>query len=132
MIRADVDRLGDIAAACSAISDYLDRPGVGDDIVIDAIRVRLIEIGEAVKDIDEQLLANEPDIPWSDIAQMRDQLTHHYFDTAYSIVRTTAEQDVPLLAAAVERMLVYAAVKRYEASDRASRPLRELKADLDL
>jgi hypothetical protein len=30
-----------------------------DDIVFDAIRVRLIEIGEAVKDIDPKLLATE-------------------------------------------------------------------------
>jgi uncharacterized protein with HEPN domain len=36
---------------------------------------------------------------------MRDQLAHRYFDTAHSIVRATAINDVPALAAAVERLL---------------------------
>jgi uncharacterized protein with HEPN domain len=99
------ERLGDIGAACEAIADYLDRAGADDDIVFDAIRVRLIEIGEAVKDIDPKLLKSEPAIPWTEISRMRDQLAHRYFDTAHSIVRATASQDVPALAAAVERLL---------------------------
>ncbi|MGH3990859.1 MAG: HepT-like ribonuclease domain-containing protein [Pseudonocardiaceae bacterium] len=39
------------------------------------------EIGEAVKGIDPGVLAHEPSIPWSDVAGMRDYLTHRYFDT---------------------------------------------------
>ena len=58
-----MERLGDIHAACAAIADYLVRDGADDDIVFDAIRVRLIEIGEAVKDIDPKLLESEPSIP---------------------------------------------------------------------
>jgi uncharacterized protein with HEPN domain len=73
-------------------------------MMFDAIRVRLIEIGEAVKDIDLETLRREPAVPWAEIARMRDHLTHHYFDTAHSIVRTTATDDIPLLAAAVERL----------------------------
>jgi len=46
MSRPPRERLGDIQAACHAITDYLDRAGIDDDIVFDAIRVRLIEIGE--------------------------------------------------------------------------------------
>ena len=105
MSRADVDRLLDIEAACEAITVYLRRRDIEDDIVFDAIRVRLIEIGEAVKDIDPSLLASEPDIPWIEISRMRDQLTHRYFDTAHSIVRSTATRDIPVLASAVKRLL---------------------------
>lgn len=37
-------------------------PGtLADGLVFDAVRVRLIEIGEAVKDVDPDLLAIEPD-----------------------------------------------------------------------
>lgn len=104
--RSDRDRLGDIAAACTAITSYLKRgDGADDDIVFDAIRARLIEIGEAAKDLTEPTKLAEPGIPWNDIARMRDQLTHHYFDTAHSIVRATATNDIPPLAAAVERLL---------------------------
>jgi uncharacterized protein with HEPN domain len=103
--RSDRDRLLDIKVACEAITAYLKRIYVDDDIVFDAIRVRLIEIGEAVRDIDSALLATQPGIPWIEISRMRDQLTHRYFDTAHSIVRATAANDVPALAAAVERLL---------------------------
>ena len=89
------ERLSDVQASCAAIADYLARAGVDDDIVFDAIRVRLIEIGEAVKDIDPKLLEGEPGIPWTEISRMRDQLAHRYFDTAHSIVRATAANDVP-------------------------------------
>ena len=99
------ERLGDIQAACAAITNYVAREGTDDDIVFDAIRVRLIEIGEAVKDIDPKLLEGEPSIPWAEISRMRDQLAHRYFDTAHSIVRATATNDVPALVSAVERLL---------------------------
>lgn len=105
MSRPDRERLSDIQAACEAIADYLAREGADVDIVFDAIRVRLIEIGEAVKDIDPELLATEPDIPWREIARMRDQLAHRYFDAAHSIVRATAVNDIPPLAEAATRLL---------------------------
>ena len=68
MSRSDFDRLHDIEAACGAIASYLARADIGEDIVFDAIRVRLIAIGEAVKDIDPALLAGEPGIPWREIS----------------------------------------------------------------
>jgi uncharacterized protein with HEPN domain len=105
MRRADDDRLRDIQIAGDAIRRYVERSDTDDDIVFDAIRVRLIEIGEAVKEIPPRRLASEPDIPWSDIAQMRDRLAHHYFDTDHAIVDATARHDVPLLLDAVGRLL---------------------------
>lgn len=105
MIRRASSRLLDIADACEAIQRYVARADVSDEIVFDAIRVHLIEIGEAVKDIDGSLTAQEPHIPWVEIARMRDHLAHRYFDTTHAIVLTTARVDIPLLAAAVSRML---------------------------
>lgn len=49
-------------------------------------------------------IASEPDIPWTEIARMRDQLTNRYFDTSHAIVLATARRDVPQLAAAVVRL----------------------------
>jgi uncharacterized protein with HEPN domain len=66
--------------------------------------VRLIEIGEAVKDIDPDLLAIEPTIPWKDVARMRDHLTHRYFDTDHAIVGATVEHDLPPLVDAARRL----------------------------
>jgi uncharacterized protein with HEPN domain len=97
-------RLEDILVACWIIADYVSR-AEDDGIVFDAIRIRLVEIGEAVKDLEPSVTASEPDIPWADMARMRDQLAHRYFDTSHAIVMSTARRDIPRLNAAVERLL---------------------------
>jgi uncharacterized protein with HEPN domain len=103
--RDDRQRLTDSLAAAEAIAEYAGQGDLDDGLVFDAVRVRLIEIGEAVKAIDPVLLAREPDIPWLDVTGMRDHLTHRYFDTAHTIVRATVTEDLPPLVAAVKRLL---------------------------
>ena len=85
MSRRDDQRLADILAAAQAIAAHVSRGGFDDGLIFDAVRVRLIKIGEAVKAIDPALLAEEPDIPWTDVAGMCNHLAHRYFDTAHSI-----------------------------------------------
>lgn len=68
------------------------------------MRIRLLEIGEAVKDISDELLASEPQTPWQDIARMRDHLAHHYFDTSHAIVQATVDRDLAQLESAVRRL----------------------------
>jgi uncharacterized protein with HEPN domain len=103
--RHNDQRLADILAATVAIKDHMGRGGLDDGLVFDAVRIRLIEIGAAVKAIDRDLLAREPDIPWVDIAGMRNHLAHRYFDTAHAIVQATISEDLPPLVAAVQRLL---------------------------
>lgn len=105
MSRRSADRLQDIVVAAQAIARHLERGLLEDSVVFDAVPLRLIEIGEAVKGIDPVVLEAEPEIPWRDIAGMRDQLAHHYFDASHAIVRATVENDLPVLVAAVERLL---------------------------
>ncbi|MDH2902503.1 MAG: DUF86 domain-containing protein, partial [Actinomycetota bacterium] len=99
--RHDEERLADIVDAITAIRSHLTRGDLSDGLIFDAIRLRLIEIGEAVKLLDPELLASEPDIRWSDAAGMRDWLAHPYFDTSRAIVEATIEEDLPPLEAAV-------------------------------
>jgi uncharacterized protein with HEPN domain len=103
--RDDRQRLTDILAAAAAIAEHTERGDLDDGLVFDAVRVRLIEIGEAVKAIDPDVLAREADIPWLDVAGMRNHLAHRYFDTAHTIVRATLAEDLPPLVAAVKRIL---------------------------
>ena len=105
MSRRDDERLDDVLAALAAIRDHLGRGDLSDGLVYDAVRVRLIEIGEAVKGLSAEVLATEPDLPWSEIARMRDHLAHRYFDTTHAIVASTVSQDLPQLRAAVTRLL---------------------------
>jgi len=90
--------------ALIAIKSHLQRGTLNDGLVFDAVRLRLIEIGEAVKGVDTDTLAMERDISWEDIAGMRDRLTHHYFDTSHAIVQATIDHDLPALEDAVTRL----------------------------
>lgn len=100
MSRHDAARLADIVEAVEAIRAHLSRGAISDGLVYDAVRVRLIEIGEAVKDIDPEMLDSQPDVPWKAIARMRDHLTHRYFDTDHAIVQDVVDNELsPLLDA---------------------------------
>ena len=54
----DRTRLADIADAIATIRSHIGRGPLSDGLIFDAVRVRLIEIGEAVKAISAELLAN--------------------------------------------------------------------------
>jgi uncharacterized protein with HEPN domain len=103
--RGDRQRLEDILAAIDAIRAHTRRGALSDGLVFDAVRVRLIEIGEAVKSLSAELLANEPDLPWAQIAGMRDRLAHRYFDTSRAILTATVERDLPELEHAARSLL---------------------------
>lgn len=104
MNRSDADRLDDIASAIESIRSHLQHGPISVEIVIDAVSMRLLEIGEAVKAISPELTATEPNIPWSDIAGMRDFLAHHYFATNPEIIQLTIDKRLAPLAEAVARM----------------------------
>lgn len=72
MSRDDRQRLDDVLSALDAIRSHLRRGTFEDGLVFDAVRVRLIEIGEAIKSLPNDLLSKEPDLPWVQIAGMRD------------------------------------------------------------
>ena len=104
MKRYDEQRLYDIDTAGTAIRSHLARGELSDGMVFDAVRIRLLEIGEAVKAISPSLLTTEPGIPWRNIAAMRDQLAYRYFDTEHAIVSGTVTDDLEPLLAAVQRL----------------------------
>ena len=50
-------------------------------------------IGEAVKQIPKEIQEEFSAIPWSEIAKMRDVLTHHYFGLDDKVLWDTLEED---------------------------------------
>lgn len=98
----DRQRLADIQAAIDAIRSHLDRGDLSDGLIYDAVRIRLLEIGEAVKALPDDLLVTAPSIPWKQIARMRDHLAHRYFDTAHAILRSTVDDDLPDLECTIQ------------------------------
>jgi uncharacterized protein with HEPN domain len=97
----DRQRLSDIEAAIDAIRSHLQRGDLSDGLIFDAVRIRLLEIGEAVMALPDDLLATQPSIPWRQIARMRDHLAHRYFDTAHAILQATVDEDLPDLERAI-------------------------------
>lgn len=95
----------DVLIAIDAIRAHMERGDLSDGLIFDAVRVRLIEIGEAIKALPANLTNMEAAIPWPEIAQMRDRLAHHYFDTSHAIVAATVDRDLPELDAAVRKLL---------------------------
>lgn len=104
MTRRDRERLNDVLAAISVIREHRTRGELSDGLVFDAVRVRLIEIGEAVKSLPRELLDHEPAIPWAQVARLRDRLAHRYFDTSRAILQATIDDDLPELERAVHRL----------------------------
>lgn len=105
MTYQDRQRLTDIQAAVDAIRSHVARGTLADGLVFDAVRIRLLEIGEAVKALPEGLLARQPAVPWRQIARMRDHLAHRYFDTAHAILQATVDEDLPELERAVQALI---------------------------
>jgi uncharacterized protein with HEPN domain len=97
-------RLADIQAAIDAIRSHLQRGDLSDGLVFDAVRIRLLEIGEAVKALPAEVLSSQPDIPWTQIARTRDHLAHRYFDTDHAVLQATVDNDLPELERAVQAL----------------------------
>ncbi len=90
-------------AAIDAIYSHVERGPLTDDLVCDAVRIRLLEIGEAVKALSDERTSCEPDIPRRQIARMRDHLAHRYFVTQLEIIPDTSSNDLGPLQEAVGR-----------------------------
>lgn len=68
--------------------------------------VRELEIvGEAAKQVPTWIRMKYPDIPWSDMAGMRDKLIHFYFGVDMEIVWETVKVRIPKLEPLVQEVL---------------------------
>jgi uncharacterized protein with HEPN domain len=62
-------------------------------------------IGEATKNLSTVLRSAHNEIPWKDLAGMRDKLIHQYFGVDLGAVWASIESDIPMLRKSVEEIL---------------------------
>ena len=75
---------------------------------LDSIAMRLLAIGEGLKNIDKltngQLLMQYPSIEWKNIKGLRDVLSHHYFDINAEILFDVCSTKLSELANVITQM----------------------------
>ena len=112
MLRDPLDLLRDIEESCIRIADYtsgLTRDEVfSDKMRFDGILHNFHIIGEAVKKLPDDLRKEHADIPWSEIAGMRDFIAHAYFALDLGILWQGIQEDVPVLLNRVQQMITSA------------------------
>ncbi len=95
------DALQDIAAYCGS-----EHGAFRDDRMRQDATLRKLEvIGQAVKNLSEDTKSRQPEIPWKQIAGMRDKVIHDYFGVNLEIVWAVVQKELPKLRVAVEGLL---------------------------
>lgn len=91
--------LKDIVAAMDAIENFVRGMSVEeflhDDKTSSAVVRKLEIIGEAAKHVPAHIRRKYPDIPWKEMAGMRDRLIHGYFGVDYNLVWQTIKTRIP-------------------------------------
>ena len=78
---------------------------VSNDMIKDAVERNFEIICEAVKNLSEDFRNKYPNIPFKQIAGMRDKLIHDYFGVDYEIVWKTIKDKLPEFNSDIEKLI---------------------------
>jgi uncharacterized protein with HEPN domain len=98
--------LEDIISAIDSVEAYTKgltyQSFVDDKKTVDAVIRNFEIIGEATKQIPLSVRREYPDVPWANMAGMRDKLIHGYFGVQLDVVWKTIKERLP----AVRKLMV--------------------------
>jgi len=87
---------------CSAI----DMQDLMEDKVLSRACLKSLEIiGEASRNISEDLRMAHPEVPWRQMTGLRNKLVHHYFGVDWEIVADVLKNELPGLRQDILRLL---------------------------
>lgn len=109
MYRDDLTYIQHMRDAARKAVDFVagqTRSSLDSDEMLSLALVRLLEVlGEASRNVDQLTKSSFPDIPWRQIAAVRNRLIHGYFDVDLDIVWTIVTTDLPYLIPQLEAIL---------------------------
>lgn len=101
--------LQDILTSIEKISDYtrgLTEERLDKDCkTIDAVVRNFEIIGEAAKNMPEDVVDKYPDVPWGKMVSMRNKVVHEYFGVDVDILWKTVNEDLPPLKEQIVEIL---------------------------
>ena len=78
---------------------------LADDKTASATVRKLEIIGEAAKQIPDDIRREHPELPWGEMAGMRDRLIHGYFGVDYHLVWRTIKERIPQVKPLLKKIL---------------------------
>lgn len=81
-------------------------------LVQDAVIRNLQTLTESSQRLSDSIKSTEPQVPWRELAGFRNVIVHGYLGIDLGAVWLVVEQDLPSLAAALERMVARSGTQR--------------------
>jgi len=101
--------LHDILSACESVGTFtagMDFEAFRkDDKTASAVIRKFEVIGEATKQLPDEFRQAHPEIPWKEMAGMRDRLIHFYFGVDHRLVWQTVTDRLPRLSRQIRHIL---------------------------
>jgi uncharacterized protein with HEPN domain len=96
----------EIIEAIQQYTQGLTRDGLcRQQIVQDAVIRRFEILGEAARNVPSDMRQNHPEVPWHQIANMRNYLIHGYHVVDLDVTWDTVQNDLPVLEQQLRQLL---------------------------
>ncbi len=79
---------------------------LNDKRTINAVLRSLQVIGESAKRVPDEVRERYPEVPWREMAGMRDKITHDYLDVDIEIVWRVLTENIPQIRPLLDQVLV--------------------------